>query len=60
MIRRAIDVIDEESVHSMDDLLLRRTNWATTDADLSRLRERLAGLIDMPGMAAGLENRSAR
>jgi len=52
-------VVDEESVHSMDDLVLRRTNWATTDADLGQLRERLAALIDLPSMTTGLWDANA-
>jgi glycerol-3-phosphate dehydrogenase len=42
-VREALhDVVREESVQSLDDLILRRTNWATTEPHLERLRERLA------------------
>jgi glycerol-3-phosphate dehydrogenase len=37
-------VVDEEAVCLMDDLVLRRTNWATTEADLARVRERISWL----------------
>ena len=45
MLRR---VIEEESVQCLDDLVLRRTNWATTEADLDRVRSRVAQLANLP------------
>jgi len=41
-------VIEEESVQCEDDLVLRRTNWATTEADLERVRARVAQLANLP------------
>jgi glycerol-3-phosphate dehydrogenase len=38
-------VAREESVQTLDDLLLRRTNWATTELDLHRLRHYLEDLM---------------
>ena len=34
-------VIEEEAVQSLDDLVVRRSNWATTETDLDRVRERV-------------------
>jgi glycerol-3-phosphate dehydrogenase len=49
-------VIEEEAVHCHDDLILRRTNWATTEADLERVRARVAQLADLPaGMPRSLK-----
>ena len=41
-------VIEEEAVHCQDDFILRRTNWATTEADLALVRNRMAQLTDLP------------
>jgi len=38
-------VADEESVRCLDDLVLRRANWAVTGTDPRRVRERVAGLL---------------
>lgn len=38
-------VIAEESVVQADDLVLRRTNWATTASDLDSVRSRVAQLV---------------
>jgi glycerol-3-phosphate dehydrogenase len=35
----------EEAVHSLDDLMFRRTNWATTAKDLDPVRARLLELL---------------
>jgi glycerol-3-phosphate dehydrogenase len=44
--------VREESVRCLDDLLLRRTNWATTTADLDDLGSRISTMIgDLPGHA---------
>ena len=47
-------VIEEESVQFEDDLVLRRANWASTEADLDRVRARTAQLVGlrspMPGV----------
>jgi len=40
--------IEEESVQCQDDLVLRRTNWATTEADLDRVRARVAKFANLP------------
>ena len=49
-------VIEEESVQCEDDLVLRRTNWATTEADLERVRARVAQLANLPAsMPRGLQ-----
>jgi glycerol-3-phosphate dehydrogenase len=49
-------VIEEEAVHCQDDLILRRTNWATTEADLERVRARVAQLANLPaGMPRSLK-----
>jgi glycerol-3-phosphate dehydrogenase len=37
--------VAEEAVQSLDDLMLRRTNWATTVKDLEPVRERLLELL---------------
>jgi glycerol-3-phosphate dehydrogenase len=37
--------VAEESVQSLDDLMLRRTNWATTAKDLEPVRARLLELL---------------
>jgi glycerol-3-phosphate dehydrogenase len=41
-------VIEEEAVHCQDDLILRRTNWATTEVDLGLVRARTAQLANLP------------
>jgi glycerol-3-phosphate dehydrogenase len=41
-------VVQEEAVHSLDDLVLRRTNWATTEIDLERAYQRVTHLVDLP------------
>ena len=41
-------VIEEEAVHCQEDLTLRRTNWATTEADLGLVRSRIAQLTNLP------------
>jgi len=49
-------VIEEEAVHCQDDLILRRTNWATTEADLEPVRARVAQLANLPaGMPRSLK-----
>jgi glycerol-3-phosphate dehydrogenase len=40
-----MQVIREESVHSIDDLVQRRTNWATADEDLEATRRRVVQLV---------------
>jgi glycerol-3-phosphate dehydrogenase len=46
-------VIEEESVHCQDDLVLRRTNWATTEVDLGLVRARMTQLVDLPAAMQG-------
>jgi glycerol-3-phosphate dehydrogenase len=41
-------VMSEESVHSVDDLVLRRTNWATTEPDLEASSAWLGELLSLP------------
>jgi glycerol-3-phosphate dehydrogenase len=41
-------LIQEEGVCSLDDLVLRRTNWATTEVDLEGVRARVKQLVDLP------------
>ena len=41
-------VVHEESVHCLDDLVLRRSNWALSELDLDRLRDRVARYVDLP------------
>jgi glycerol-3-phosphate dehydrogenase len=52
-IRSALrQVIEDEAVQCVDDLVLRRTNWAATEADLERVRERVVRLVgpeQLPG-----------
>lgn len=36
----------EEAVQSLEDLILRRTNWATTEIDLERVRHRVLALAE--------------
>jgi glycerol-3-phosphate dehydrogenase len=43
-------VVQEEAVQSLDDLVLRRTNWATTEADLDRARQRVMQFVKLPAM----------
>ncbi len=45
-------VVAEESVQCLDDLLLRRTNWAATEPDLAPLRARVAAALSPPGAPA--------
>jgi glycerol-3-phosphate dehydrogenase len=46
----------DEAVQSLDDLVFRRTNWATTELDLERVRKRVAGIagncVKLPVSAA--------
>ncbi|MDP9198266.1 MAG: hypothetical protein M3O07_03510, partial [Pseudomonadota bacterium] len=44
-------VIDEEAVRCVDDLVLRRTNWATTEANLDAVRARVAQLVNLAVVA---------
>ena len=44
-----LQVIEDEAVDRLDDLILRRTNWATTDTDLDPARERVARLVGLRG-----------
>jgi glycerol-3-phosphate dehydrogenase len=46
-------VVAEESVHCLDDLVLRRTNWAVTGAPLDTLRSKVAGTFELPETIAG-------
>jgi glycerol-3-phosphate dehydrogenase len=41
-------VVEEEAVQSLDDLILRRANWATTETDLEWVRERVLQLVKFP------------
>jgi len=41
-------VVSEESVHCVDDLVLRRTNWGATEAELGHLRHRVERLTGLP------------
>lgn len=43
-------VVQEEAVQSLDDLVLRRTNWATTEADLERARQRVMQFVKLPAV----------
>ncbi|HWW19818.1 MAG TPA: FAD-dependent oxidoreductase [Steroidobacteraceae bacterium] len=44
--------VREESVRCLDDLLLRRTNWVTTTADMAELAGQVSAMIgDLPGHA---------
>jgi glycerol-3-phosphate dehydrogenase len=46
VLRKALlDTVQQESVHSLDDLVLRRTNWSTTETDLDAVRRRIAELL---------------
>jgi glycerol-3-phosphate dehydrogenase len=38
----------DESVQCLDDLVLRRSNWAITEPDLDRLREKTSQVINLP------------
>jgi len=38
-------VVAQEAVHSIDDLMLRRTNWATVSPDMESVRSRLLELL---------------
>ena len=40
-----LQTVRDEAVQSLDDLILRRTNWATTELDLERVRQRVAELV---------------
>jgi hypothetical protein len=46
-------VVAEECVLQVDDLVLRRANWATTQRDLAPLRARIARFTGLPASAAG-------
>jgi glycerol-3-phosphate dehydrogenase len=41
-------VVADEAVQCVDDFVLRRTNWAMTEPDLDRARERVARLTQLP------------
>jgi hypothetical protein len=43
--------VKDESVHCLDDLVLRRGNWAVAETDLERVRARVAGVVDLPAAA---------
>lgn len=43
----------DESVHCLDDLVLRRSNWAATEPDLDRLRERASRILTFPAAVGG-------
>jgi len=43
--------VTEESVQCLDDLILRRSNWAVTDLELDQLRDRVARLVNLPASA---------
>jgi glycerol-3-phosphate dehydrogenase len=45
-------VVQEEAVQSLEDLVLRRTNWATTETDLDRVRDRVTQLVRLPAVAS--------
>jgi glycerol-3-phosphate dehydrogenase len=44
-------VVEEEAVRCLDDLVLRRTNWATTEASLDAVRARVAQLVNLAAAA---------
>jgi glycerol-3-phosphate dehydrogenase len=46
-------VVAEESVQCLDDLVLRRTNWGMTEADIQKVLQRVAQLVDLPARAPG-------
>ena len=41
-------VVAEESVHCLDDLILRRSNWAMDVPEMERLRRRVAPFLALP------------
>jgi glycerol-3-phosphate dehydrogenase len=41
-------LVREEAVHSLDDLILRRSNWAVAERDLGRLRDRVTQFVGLP------------
>lgn len=43
----------DESVQCLDDLVLRRSNWAVTEPDLDRLREKASQVINLPAAIGG-------
>jgi glycerol-3-phosphate dehydrogenase len=47
------EVIAEECALQVDDVVLRRASWATTETDLARLRERVARLTALPADVQG-------
>jgi glycerol-3-phosphate dehydrogenase len=47
------DIVAEEQVLHVDDLVLRRTSWATTETDLAPLRERVARLTALSADVQG-------
>lgn len=44
--------VEAESVQCLDDLVLRRCNWAVTQADLGLVRARAKALVNLPETAA--------
>jgi glycerol-3-phosphate dehydrogenase len=48
-------IVSEEAVKCVNDLVLRRTNWATTEPDLRPVSERVARLTQLPLDIAGVE-----
>ncbi len=58
-IRSALQqVIDEEAVHCQEDLMLRRTNWAVTEADLGPVKARITQLSNLPPATPGASVRA--
>jgi glycerol-3-phosphate dehydrogenase len=50
-------LVREEAVHSLDDLILRRSNWAVAERDLDRLRDRVTQFVGLPLRAAAEADR---
>lgn len=40
-----VQLVREEAVHCLDDLILRRANWRTTEPDLAKIRGRVSELL---------------
>ena len=50
-------LVQEEAVHSLDDLVLRRSNWAVAERDLDRLRDRVRQFVGLPERVAAEADR---
>ncbi len=56
--RLLMQTVHEEAIHSLDDLIMRRANWATTETDLSSLYDRASELLTGSALPLQLASRA--